>query len=72
MVSLVNELPIPSSSPATGRTAMGSIKLRPILCNTPKILSFIVSLSLSARESSLSVSRAGIQKGINIKESPWD
>src|SRR5699024_6022098 len=42
MAALVKELPIPSSSPATGRIAMGSMKLRPTLCNTPKILSFIV------------------------------
>ena len=41
VVAFVKELPIPSSSPATGRIAIGSIKLRPTLCNTPKILSFI-------------------------------
>ena len=29
VVSFVKELPIPNSSPATGRTAMGSMKLRP-------------------------------------------
>ena len=41
MVSLVNELPIPSSSPATGRIAIGSINDRPTRCNIPNILSFI-------------------------------
>ena len=47
MVSLVNELPMPSSRPATGSRAMGSIKLRPTRCSTPKILSFILPFSFS-------------------------
>ena len=42
VVSLVNELPSPRSNPATGRIAIGSIKLLPILCKTSKILSFII------------------------------
>ena len=37
IVAFVKELPIPSSRPATGSTAMGSIKERPTLCKTPKI-----------------------------------
>ena len=41
VVALVNELPNPSSSPATGRIAIGSMKDLPTRCNTPKILSFI-------------------------------
>jgi hypothetical protein len=40
----VNELPIPKRSPATGKSAMGSIKERPTLCRTPKILSFIFKI----------------------------
>ena len=44
LVALVKELPRPRSNPATGRIAIGSMKLRPTLCNTPKILSFIVFL----------------------------
>ena len=39
--AFVKELPIPRSSPATGRIAMGSIKLRPTRCKTLKILSFM-------------------------------
>ncbi len=35
IVSFVNELPIPSSSPATGNIAIGSIKALPTRCNTP-------------------------------------
>ena len=42
VVSFVNELPSPRSNPATGRIAIGSIKLRPILCRTSKILSFMI------------------------------
>src|SRR5699024_307994 len=41
MVWLVKELPMPSSRPATGSRAMGSMKERPTRCSTPKILSFI-------------------------------
>ena len=41
VVSLENEPPIPSNNPATGKIAIGSIKLRPTLCKTPNILSFI-------------------------------
>jgi hypothetical protein len=44
MVALVKELQTPSSRPATGSSAMGSIKERPTRCKTPKILSFIVIL----------------------------
>ena len=42
---IIKELPMPSSSPATGKRAIGSIKERPTLCNTPKILSFIIFTS---------------------------
>ena len=41
MVVLVKEPPIPKNRPATGRMAIGSMKLRPTLCNTENILSFI-------------------------------
>ena len=41
------QLPMPSSRPATGSRAMGSIKLRPTRCSTPKILSFILPFSFS-------------------------
>jgi hypothetical protein len=41
VVSFVKELPIPSSRPATGRIAIGSIKDLPTRCKTPKILSFM-------------------------------
>ena len=37
-------LATPSRRPATGSSAMGSIKERPTRCKTPKILSFIVIL----------------------------
>ena len=47
VVSFVNELPSPSKSPATGKIAIGSMKLLPILCKTSKILSFII-ISISA------------------------
>ena len=43
VVSLVNELPIPENNPAIGNTAIGSIKLRPILCKILNILVFILS-----------------------------
>ena len=41
VVAFVKELPIPRRSPATGRIAIGSIKLLPTRCKTLKILSFI-------------------------------
>ena len=43
VVSLVNELPIPENNPAIGNTAIGSIKLRPILCKILNTLVFILS-----------------------------
>ena len=43
VVSFVNELPSPSNRPATGKIAIGSIKLLPILCKTSKALSFIIN-----------------------------
>ena len=42
VVLLVNELPIPKNKPATGNTAIGNIKLRPILCKTLKIFAFML------------------------------
>ena len=41
IVSFVNEPPTPSSKPATGKIAIGSINDLPTRCNTPKILSFM-------------------------------
>ena len=46
IVVLVKEPPIPRNNPAIGKIAMGSIKERPTLCNTPKILSFTFLLLL--------------------------
>jgi len=42
MFAFVNEPPIPKNKPATGNMAIGNINERPTLCNTPKILSFII------------------------------
>ena len=39
--AFVKEPPIPKNNPATGNIAIGNIKERPTLCNTPKISSFI-------------------------------
>ena len=43
--SRLGDYPIPRSRPATGSSAIGSMKERPTRCNTPKILSFIIIIS---------------------------